>query len=180
MSSTSVKLGDLKFDLFLKRQQIKHAIENVAAQIDEDYKHVTPLFLSVLNGSFMFTAELMQYYKGLCEVSFVKLASYSNTTSTGKVNELIGLNENIEGRDVIVIEDIVDTGHTITKLYNELKELNPISLKICTLLYKPEAYHKQIAIDYVGIEIPNKFVVGYGLDYNGLGRNLSEIYQLAE
>jgi hypoxanthine phosphoribosyltransferase len=128
----------------------------------------------------MFTADLLKEITIPCEVSFVKMASYQGTQSTGKVNELIGLDEDIENRNVILIEDIVDTGNTLLKLVDSLKNKNIKSLKICTLLFKPEPYHNKLKLDYVGLEIPNKFVVGYGLDYDNLGRNLKEIYVLSD
>ncbi|HRD40020.1 MAG TPA: phosphoribosyltransferase family protein, partial [Bacteroidia bacterium] len=130
-------------------------------------------------GSFMFAADLMKQIEIPCEISFVKMASYHGTESTGKVNELIGLNQNIEGRTVVVIEDIVDTGNTIEKLTSMLKDKKVKSFKIATALFKPSVYKKDIKIDYVGIEIPNDFVVGYGLDYDGLGRNLKDILVIA-
>ncbi|MCB0409620.1 MAG: hypoxanthine phosphoribosyltransferase, partial [Flavobacteriales bacterium] len=134
----------------------------------------------VLNGSFMFIGDLMKSIDLNCMISFIKMASYEGTESTGKVNELIGLNEDIEGHDVILIEDIVDTGNTLEKLYQMLQEKKPKSIKIATLLYKPEAYKKPYKIDFVGKEIPNAFVLGYGLDYDGYGRNLSSIYVLKD
>lgn len=151
----------------------------MAQQINTDLKNEMPLFVAVLNGSFMFAADLMKQIEIPCEISFVKMASYHGTESTGKVNELIGLNQNIEGRTVVVIEDIVDTGNTIEKLTSMLKDKKVKSFKIATALFKPSVYKKDIKIDYVGIEIPNDFVVGYGLDYDGLGRNLKDILVIA-
>jgi hypoxanthine phosphoribosyltransferase len=176
----TITVKDLSFKPFISEEELDVAIKKVAQKINEDYKGKTPIFLGVLNGSFMFMGDLMKSINLDCYTSFVKMASYEGTESTGKINELIGLNENIEGEDVILVEDIVDTGNTLVKLFDILKEKNPKSIKIATLLYKPEAYNKDHKIDYVGKEIPNAFVLGYGLDYDGLGRNLSSIYVLKD
>jgi len=176
----NVILKDKEFRLSYTSDDIQSDIDVLSSKINHDLKNVhIPLFLSVLNGSFMFTADLMKRMQFTCEVSFIKLASYEGTSSTGKINELIGLKENIEGRTVIVIEDIVDTGHTLDKLCAELTKRNPAKILIATLLYKPESYTGNIKIDYIGKSIPNDFIVGYGLDYDGLGRNLPDIYTLA-
>jgi hypoxanthine phosphoribosyltransferase len=175
-----ITVKDKSFKPYISEEALQASVENVAKQINSDYKGSEPLFLGVLNGSFMFFSDLLKSVDLECQVSFVKLASYEGTTTTGKVNELIGLSESIEGRDVIIVEDIVDTGNTLVKLYDILSKGNPNSIKIATLLYKPEAYKKDHPIDYVGLEIPNAFVLGYGLDYDGLGRNLSSIYVLNE
>lgn len=175
-----ITVKDKSFKPYISEENLQVSIKNVANQINKDYKDVEPLFLGVLNGSFMFFSDLLKSIDLECNVSFVKLASYEGTATTGKVSELIGLSESIEGRDVIIVEDIVDTGNTLVKLYDILSKGNPKSIKIATLLYKPEAYKKEHAIDYVGLEIPNAFVLGYGLDYDGLGRNLSSIYVLNE
>lgn len=174
-----VTLKDKQFKPYIKSEQIDAAVKKVAQQINSDLKNEMPLFVAVLNGSFMFAADLMKEINFPCEISFVKMASYHGTESTGKVNELIGLNQNIEGRTVVIIEDIVDTGNTIEKLTSILKDKKVKSLKIATALFKPSVYKKNIKIDYVGIEIPNDFVVGYGLDYDGLGRNLKDILVIA-
>lgn len=173
-----ITVKDKSFKPFISEEKLQESIKEVAQKINNDYKGKTPIFLGVLNGSFMFFADLLKSVNLECTVSFVKLASYEGTETTGKVNELIGLNEDIEGRDIILIEDIVDTGNTLVKLYEILTVKKPSSIKIATLLYKPEAYKKEYKIDYAGIEIPNAFVLGYGLDYDGLGRNLSSIYVL--
>ncbi|MGE0561224.1 MAG: hypoxanthine phosphoribosyltransferase [Flavobacteriales bacterium] len=175
---TTIKIKDLSFKPFIGEEELQQLIKNVAQKINLEYKGQSPLFLGVLNGSFMFMGDLMKAIELECLVSFVKLASYEGTESKGSVNQLIGLNENLEGRDVIIVEDIVDTGNTLEKLYQIIEEKNPKSLKIATLLYKPEAYKKDFNIDFVAKEIPNNFVVGYGLDYDGYGRNLSSIYVL--
>lgn len=176
----TITVKDLSFKPFISEEDIQVAIKKIAQKINEDYKSKTPIFLGVLNGSFMFMGDLMKSIDIECYTSFVKMASYEGTESTGNINELIGLNEDIEGKDVILVEDIVDTGNTLVKLFEILKEKKPSSIKIATLLYKPEAYKKDYKIDYVGKEIPNAFVLGYGLDYDGLGRNLSSIYVLKD
>lgn len=173
-----ITVKDKSFKPYISEEDIQSSVRKVASKINDDYKGKRPIFLGVLNGSFMFFGDLLKSIDLECTVSFVKLASYEGIGSTGKVDELIGLKENIEGRDVILIEDIVDTGNTLIKLHEILSKKNPKSIKIATLLYKPEAYKKHHPIDYVGIEISNAFVLGYGLDYDGLGRNLSSIYVL--
>jgi len=175
-----IQLHDKTFEIFITYDEISFAIDHVAEQINDDFQDEVPLFLGVLNGSFLFASELIQRYEHACEVSFVKLASYKGTQTTQEVQELIGLNESIEGKSVVILEDIVDTGHTIEKLKLILKDKGAKRIKIATLFFKPDAYKKEIKIDYVGIRIPNKFIVGFGLDYNGLGRNLNDVYQLSE
>jgi len=177
---TEVKLGDKVFVPYLTGEKIGDAVKIVAAQINKDYQGKNPLFLVVLNGAFLFAADLLRAIHVDCEVSFVKFSSYQGTSSSGKVKELIGLNEHLEGRDVIIVEDIVDTGNTIVQMMADLEHRKPLTVKIATLLFKPEAYKKSIAVDYVGLEIPNEFIVGYGLDYNGMGRNLKDIYVIKE
>lgn len=175
-----IQLHDKKFEVFIAAEEIDFAIENMAKQIEDDFFDDIPVFIGVLNGSFMVTADLLKKYKGLCEVSFVKMASYDGMATSTEVKQLIGLNQNLEGRSVIIVEDIVDTGNTIEELKAILKEHKVKHFKIATLFLKPEAYTKDIKLDYVGIRIPNKFIVGYGLDYDGLGRNLKDVYQLSE
>ena len=175
-----IQLHDKKFEVFIAAEEIDFAIENMAKQIEDDFSDDIPVFIGVLNGSFMVTADLLKKYNGLCEVSFVKMASYEGMATTTEVKQLIGLNQNLEGRSVIIVEDIVDTGNTIEELKAILKEHKVKHFKIATLFLKPEAYTKDIKLDYVGIRIPNKFIVGYGLDYDGLGRNLKDVYQLSE
>ncbi len=171
-----VKLADKTFVPYLSGEKIGAAVKLVAEKINSDYAGKNPLFLVVLNGAFLFAADLLRSIDVDCEVSFVKFSSYQGTSSTGKVKELIGLNENLKGRDVIIVEDIVDTGTTIVQMMADLDQRHTASVKIATLLFKPEAYKKDIKIDYIGLEIPNAFIVGYGLDYDGLGRNLKDIY----
>ncbi|MCK5028570.1 MAG: hypoxanthine phosphoribosyltransferase [Bacteroidales bacterium] len=174
-----VKLKDKEFGVSIPSEKIQEAITKMAEKINKDYAgHDVPLFISILNGSFMFTADLFKQIDFTCEVTFLKLTSYKGTASTGAVRQLIGVNESIEGRDVIVLEDIVDTGITLEQILGQLKSFEPASVKVASLLFKPEAYQKDLNIDYIGMEIPNDFIVGYGLDYDGLGRNLADIYTL--
>ncbi|HAF28837.1 MAG TPA: hypoxanthine phosphoribosyltransferase [Bacteroidales bacterium] len=174
-----VKLKDKEFRVSITSDKIQEAVDQIAKKINNDYKGKdVPLFISILNGSFMFTADLFKHIDFVCEVTFLKLTSYRGTASTGAVRQLIGVNEAIEGRDVIVLEDIVDTGITLEQILGQLKSFEPASVRVATLLFKPEAYLKDLKIDYVGMEIPNDFIIGYGLDYDGLGRNLADIYTL--
>ena len=175
-----IQLHDKQFVPFILAEEISFAIASMAKQMDDDFFDEIPVFIGVLNGSFMVLSDLMKNYRGMCEVSFVKMASYQGIKSTNEVKELIGLNQNLEGRTVIIVEDIVDTGNTIEELKTILKNQKVKHLKIATLFFKPDAYKKDIKLDYVGIRIPDKFIVGFGLDYDGLGRNLQDIYQLAE
>lgn len=176
-----VTLHDKEFELSMPKQDIDRYVKRVAEKINADYKgKEAPIFLSILNGSFMFTADLLRYVDINCKVSFLKLSSYQGTSSTGTVRELIGLNEDIKGKSVIIIEDIVDTGITLETIISQLEVKEPLEIKIATLLYKPEAYKGSRNVDYVGKEIPNDFIVGYGLDYDNLGRNLGDIYTVVE
>ncbi len=174
-----IKLHDKEFRIFIKHQEILSRINELAQVLNNDFKDKeTPLFLSVLNGSFMFTSDLMKSITFPCELSFIKLSSYSGVKSSGEIKEIIGLNSPVEGRNIIVLEDIVDTGTTVEELYSILKKAGAADIKICTLLLKPEAYTKDITIDYAAIKIPNDFIVGYGLDYNERGRQYKDIYVL--
>lgn len=175
-----IQLHDKVFTPFISAQEIDFAIENMVKQIEDDFADETPVFVGILNGSFMVVSDLLKKYNAPCELSFIKMASYEGTTSTNDVKELIGINQNLEGKTVIIIEDIVDTGNTIEHLKELFKKQNVKHFKIATLFLKPDAYKKEIKLDYVGIRIPNKFIVGFGLDYDGLGRNLSEVYQLKD
>ena len=175
-----IHLHDKTFEPFISAEEIDFAISNMAKQMDDDFFDETPVFVGILNGAFMVLSDLMKHYKGMCEVSFMKMASYEGIQSTNDVKQLIGINENLEGRTVVIVEDIVDTGNTIEELKALFKSKGVKHLKIATLFFKPEAYKKDIKIDYIGIRIPNKFIVGYGLDYDGLGRNLADVYQLAQ
>jgi len=174
----TVKIKDKEFAISISSDKIQNAIKQVASKINNDYVWQQPLFIAVLNGSFMFAADLFKNLAIECEISFIKVSSYQGTQTTEDVKELIGLNQNIEGRRIIILEDIVDTGITLDTTIAKLKKHKPADIKVATLLYKPEAFKNQFIIDYVGIEIPNDFIVGYGLDYDGLGRNLSDIYKI--
>lgn len=179
LNMKQVQIHDKTFELYLPYEKIRGVIEKMAEQMNADLKGKKPLFLCILNGSFMFAAELFKRINMVeTEISFVKLASYYGDKTTGEVKQLIGLNENIEGRTVIVLEDIVDTGITIDHINEQLKMLNPKEVKIATLLLKPDALQKKVQLDYIGLEIPNDFIVGYGLDYDGFGRNLIDIYSV--
>lgn len=174
-----IKLHDKYFIPSLSNEEIEAAINVVAKQISDDYREKEhPIFLSVLNGSFMFTASLMKSIDIQAEVSFIKLSSYDGTESTGCVKQLLGLNKSIKGRNVLIVEDIVDTGNTIVELVELLKEAGAADIKVCTLLLKPESYNKDIKIDYPALKIPNDFIVGFGLDYDELGRQYKDIYVL--
>jgi hypoxanthine phosphoribosyltransferase len=173
-----VTLKDKTFRVNIPANEIDKAVGEVAHRINSELKYKKPLFLSVLNGSFMFTSDLMKKLTIECEISFVKVSSYQGTSTTGAVKQLIGMGEEVKGRTVVIIEDIVDTGLTIEAVVKQLTALEPAEIKIATLLYKPEAYRGRIELDYVAIVVPNDFLVGYGLDYDGLGRNLPDIYVL--
>ncbi|MDR3095113.1 MAG: hypoxanthine phosphoribosyltransferase [Bacteroidales bacterium] len=176
----TVTLLDKKFKLCINGVQVKTAIDHLADRINSDYRDKEILFIAVLNGSFMFAAELVRKVKPLCRISFVKIASYQGDTSDGVVRELIGLKEDLNGRHVILVEDIVDTGFTFEHMMTQIKtKYKPASVAIATLLFKPQSYRKSLPVDYVGLEIPNDFVVGWGLDYSGYGRNLEDIYTIA-
>ncbi len=176
---STIKLHDLHFKPFIKEEEINSIVQTLVQQVQEDCKGETPLFIGILNGSFMFVSDFVKSYKGDCEVSFVKLASYEGTSTTDKVKQLLGINENIEGRTVVILEDIIDTGNTLQEIYNIFKDKKVKQLKVVTLFFKPDVFKKELPIDYIGKSIPDKFIVGYGLDYNGLGRNKPAIYQLS-
>lgn len=173
-----IEIKDKKFIPFLDTTQLKEKIEEMGRKISQDFEGKKPVLIGVLNGSFMFLSDLCKEITIPMEVCFVKISSYQGQHSTGKVRELIGLDLDIKEREIIVVEDIVDTGLSMSYLLKILKEKNPSGISIATLLHKPEALQKEITMDYIGFNIPNKFVVGYGLDYDGLGRNIPEIYQL--
>lgn len=178
---STVVLHDKKFKICMTAAQIDNAVAKVAEKINTDLKDVeVPIFLSILNGSFMFTADLMRKIEVKSDVVFVKLASYQGTESTGEVKQIVGLTKGVEGKTVVVVEDIVETGNTIEEIHKILKDAGAADIKICTLLYKPDAYKKDIPIDYAALQIPNDFIVGYGLDYNQLGRQYKDIYVLDE
>jgi hypoxanthine phosphoribosyltransferase len=175
-----IALHDKSFVLFISHERIQEAIRKVASQINEVYAGQSPLFIGVLNGSFMFAAGLMQEIQVDAEITFIRLSSYSGTQTTGKVREVMGLKESVAGRPLVIVEDIVDTGHTLDFLIDYLRNLQPASVAVATMLYKPKAYQGKYPVDFPGMEIGNEFVVGYGLDYEGKGRQLREIYILKE
>ena len=175
-----VKIKDKTFETSIPEADIKQRVKELAQQISRDMEGKNPLMLGVLNGSFIFAADLMREMTIPCEVSFVKLASYQGVTSTGKVREVLGINEDLQGRHVIIVEDIVDTGRTMKQMIESLGTRNPASVRICTLFVKPEKLEVKLDIDYAAFSIPNDFIVGYGLDYDQQGRQLKEIYTLAE
>lgn len=176
-----IKLWDKEFEISLPSEEIQAAIRKIAAQMKIDLEGKNALFVCILNGSFMFAADLMKELELLdAEISFLKLASYSGTASSGEIRELIGVNENIKDRTVVILEDIVDTGHTIADVMAQINALGAKEVKIATLLFKPAALKTKIHLDYVGIEIPNDFIVGYGLDFDRRGRNLKDIYTLVK
>ena len=175
-----VKIKDKVFETSISEAEIKQRVAAVAAEINRDMAGRNPLLLAVLNGSFIFAADLMRELTIPCEISFVKLASYQGTTSTGKIKEVIGINEDLAGRDVIIVEDIVESGLTMKRMIESLGTRNPASVSICTLLLKPERLQTPLDIKYVAFSIPNDFILGYGLDYDQQGRNLRDIYTLKE
>ena len=177
---STVKIHDKTFKITYTEEQIRARVKAVADRINEDMAGKNPLFLAVLNGSFIFAADLMRMINIPCEISFVKLASYQGTMSTGKIKEVIGINEDISGRTIIIVEDIVESGLTMRRMLETLGTRNPESVHICTLLLKPEKLTVDLDVDYVAMEIPNDFIVGYGLDYDQQGRNLRDIYTLVE
>lgn len=175
-----VTLHDKTFESYLTEKEILQAIQSMAARINADYEGKKPLFLAVLNGAFMFASDLMKEISLPCEISFLRVSSYQDMNSTGQVSEVIGLKENVQGRHIIILEDIVDTGQTVYALLQNLTGKEPASIEIAALLIKPECVQHPLQVKYVGKSIPNDFVVGYGLDYNGLGRNLRDIYVVTE
>ncbi|MDZ4666684.1 MAG: hypoxanthine phosphoribosyltransferase [bacterium] len=175
----SIQIKDKSFDIFINESKILARIKEMAMQITSEMKDKNPLFIAVLNGSFMFTSDLMKELNFLCELQFIKVSSYAGTQSTGKVQEVFGLNQPIAGRNVVILEDIIDSGLTLQFLGQELQKQNPASIQICSLLLKPDALKVNLDVHFVGFEVSNEFLVGYGLDYDGLGRNLKHIYQLA-
>lgn len=176
----TIRIKDKQFRTFITEEQILKEVARVGEEINRDLADANPLFVSVLNGSFMFTADLMKHVSVPCEISFVKLASYAGTSSTGKVKELVGLNDDITGRTIVIVEDIIDTGLTMERLIETLKARNPKEIRIATLLVKPDKLKVDLDINYIAMSIPNDFIVGYGLDYDGLGRNYRDIYTVIE
>ncbi|MFW5793031.1 MAG: hypoxanthine phosphoribosyltransferase [Bacteroidota bacterium] len=177
---STIQLKDKRFAKYIDSDRILSAVDALGRKMSYDYNGRIPLFLVVLNGSFMFASDLMKTFVGDCEISFIRLSSYQGTKSTEEVKTVLGLNENLKDRDIIILEDIIDSGITINHLIKDLATYQPASLKVATFLLKPDALRTEIKPDYVGMEIPNDFIVGYGLDYNGFGRNLPDIYKIVE
>ena len=175
-----IQLEHLVFEQYLKEETILKRVKELAEAINQDYQGKNPIFLAVLNGSFMFMSDICKEVSVDITVSFIKIASYTGINSDGKVRDLIGLEESLQGRDVIIVEDIVDTGTSMSHLLETINAKNPKSVEVVSLLTKPEALKKPINIKYVGFEIPDLFVVGYGLDFEGLGRNLKDLYQIVD
>lgn len=173
-----VKLKDKEFEIFIDPAETEKIVVDLAHQLNNDLAGKNVMFLAILNGAFMFAADIVRLVKFQSRISFLKLASYSGTSSTGGVKQLIGLNENLTGMSVVVLEDIVDTGLTMDNIIRQIEGFEPDDVKVCTFLYKPSAYRGNANIDYVGKEIPDEFVVGYGLDYDGLGRQLNAVYKI--
>ncbi len=175
---TLIKLHDLYFKPFISEKEIEQTVQRMAIEVAKDLKDEIPVFIGILNGSFMFVSDFVKKYPKPCEVTFIKLASYEGVKSTEDIQRLIGLTQDLTGRTVVILEDIIDSGNTLEEVHRIFRNENVKELKIATLFYKPEAYKKDYKLHYVGMKIPNKFIVGYGLDFDGLGRDLPEIYQL--
>jgi len=177
-SMSIIQIEDKKFKLYIPEKEILKSIQEIAEKINDDLVDKNPLFICILNGAFMFASDLMKAISIPCEITFIKLSSYHGTTTSGKIKEIIGLNEDITKRNIVVIEDIIDTGFTMEFIINSLKSKGANEIQIAALLLKPDALQRDLKIDYAGIKIPNDFIIGYGLDYNGYGRNLRDIYTL--
>ena len=175
-----VKIKDKTFKTSITESEIKERVKALAQQISKDMEGKVPLFLGVLNGAFIFAADLMREMTIPCEISFVKLASYEGTISTGKIKEVFGINEDLSGRTVIIVEDIVESGHTMKNMIESLGTRNPASVHICTLFFKPDKLQEDLNLDYVAFRIPDDFIIGYGLDYDHQGRELKDIYTIVE
>ncbi|MCF8226330.1 MAG: hypoxanthine phosphoribosyltransferase [Bacteroidales bacterium] len=178
MSSNRIQVLDLVFEKSLDKSTIQAEVSRIAGEMNRDLKEKNPIFLGILNGAFMFASDLFKQITIPCQITFLKLASYVGTQTSGTVKQLIGINQDLKDRSVVILEDIVDTGETLDTIIRQLSGYEPREILVATMLYKPEAIQKSIHLDYVGFEIPNEFVIGYGLDYNGYGRNLSEIYTM--
>lgn len=175
---TNVTVHQKEFELLLEEETIAKRIRLLAIQLNVDFENRNPIFIGVLNGSFLFLADLMKEVRLDCEMEFMKITSYHGTNSTGTVKDALGMPNNLKDRDVIIVEDIIDSGLTMKYILSKVHEQQPASVSVCTLLFKPDALKEEIPeLTYVGFEIPNEFVVGYGLDYDGLGRNLNHIYR---
>ena len=178
--SREVRLHDKSFEIFISKNQIQERVQSLSNDINRDYQDKMPIILCILNGSFIFTADLIRHFTFPLTVEFVRYSSYEGTHSSGKITKMLGVKSDIENKDILIVEDIIDTGFTLSNAILELKKKNPLSVKVASLLLKPDALNHDVPCDYIGFEIPNEFVVGYGLDYNELGRDLPEIYKLKE
>ncbi len=174
------KIHDREFEVYITNAEIRSVISDMAKRINEDLAGKDVIFLGILNGAFMFASDLFREIRLNCQITFLKLASYAGTSSTGTVKRLIGINEDIHNKTVVILEDIVDTGVTLDNIIKQLKGYEPAEIRVATMLFKPESYTKDLKLDYVGIEIPSDFVLGYGLDYQGYGRNLADLYRVVE
>lgn len=180
MDQKTIKIHDKEFAPFIPFAKIDQAVSRIAGQMNKELRYKNPLFVAVLNGSFMFASDLFHKLEFPCEITFVKLASYSGTKSTETVRQLIGIDEDIVGRNIVIIEDIIDSGLTIERVLAQMQMIGAADIKIATLLYKPNAFKGSYPIDYIGLEIGNDFIVGYGLDYDKQGRNFKDIYKIVE
>ena len=177
---SEVKILDKMFKVSISEDEIQKSIKSMAKKINSDLANDDVIFLGILNGCFMFAGDLFKHIDLQCQITFLKLASYQGTSSSGNVKRLIGINENIEGKTVVILEDIIDTGKTLESIIKQLKGYEPAKIKVATLLHKPDVYEKDIPIDYIGFNIEDKFIIGYGLDYDGFGRNLKDIYTITQ
>jgi len=180
MDNNIIRVHDKFFKPFITEKEIQREVTRIAGEMNSDLARQDPIFLGILNGAFMFAGDLYKQLTFPCQISFLKLASYSGTQSTGSVKQLIGINRDLKDRVVVVLEDIVDTGVTLETIIRQLSGYEPEKIKVATFLYKPDAALKEVKLDYVGMEIPNNFIIGYGLDYEGYGRNFRDIYRLVD
>lgn len=180
MKNDLVQVKDKLFKPFISQERIQTEVTRIARQMNDELADKDPIFLGILNGAFMFASDLYKQIKFPCQITFLKLTSYSGTKTTGTVKQLIGINFDLKNRVVVVLEDIVDTGITLETIIRQLRGYEPAEIRVAAFLHKPEATIRDVKLDYVGIEIPNDFILGYGLDYEGYGRNFNEIYQLSE
>jgi len=180
MSEKRIKVLDLTFEIIIPEETIQQEISRIARQMNRDLAEKNPIFLGILNGAFMFASDLFKQITIPCQITFLKLASYEGTQTTGTVRQLIGINQDLKDRTVVLLEDIVDTGITLDTILRQLNGYEPKEILVATLLHKPDALQKDVRLNYVGFEIPNEFVLGFGLDYNGYARNLPEIYTLVK
>lgn len=180
MQNNRIKVIDLTFETSIPEETVHARVKSIADEMNHDLADKNPIFLGILNGAFMFASDLFKLITIPCQITFLKLASYEGTKTTGTVKQLIGINQDLKDRTIVILEDIVDTGITLDTITRQLSGYQPKEILVATMLHKPEAATREVKLDYVGFEIPNEFVLGYGLDYNGYGRNLPEIYTLVE